>query len=61
MSKMRQNLFWATGYNDAAIPIVAGVLSPWGITLRLERGVLIMSASLIIVVVNALLLRRKRL
>lgn len=61
MNKMRQNLLWATGYNAAAIPIAAGVLYPWGITLRPEWGALIMSASSIIVVINALLLRRERL
>ncbi|RLI10578.1 hypothetical protein DRO42_00795 [Candidatus Bathyarchaeota archaeon] len=61
MGKMRQNLLWATGYNAAAIPLAAGVLFPWGITLRPEWGALIMSASSIIVVVNALLLRGARL
>lgn len=61
MRKMRQNLLWATGYNTAAIPMAAGILHPWGITLRPEWGALIMSASSIIVVVNALLLRGEKL
>jgi Cu2+-exporting ATPase len=61
MSKMRQNLIWATGYNVVAIPAAAGVLQPWGIILRPEWGALIMSASTIIVALNALLLRRTRL
>jgi len=61
MSKMRQNLVWATGYNVVAIPAAAGVLQPWGIILRPEWGALIMSASTIIVAFNALLLRRTRL
>jgi len=61
MRKMRQNLIWATGYNAAAIPIAAGILFPWGISLRPEWAALIMSASSIIVVVNALLLRRENL
>ena len=61
MSKMRQNLIWATGYNVVAIPAAAGVLQPWGIILRPEWGALIMSASTIIVAFNALLLRRTRL
>lgn len=61
MRKMRQNLLWATGYNAVAIPMAAGILYPWGITLRPEWGALIMSASSIIVVVNALLLRGEKL
>jgi Cu2+-exporting ATPase len=61
MRKMKQNLMWATGYNAIAIPVAAGVLLPWGITLRPEMGALIMSASSIIVVVNALLLRNEKL
>jgi len=57
MRKMRQNLVWATAYNLIAIPAAAGVLQPWGITLRPEWGALIMSASTVIVAFNALLLR----
>ena len=58
MSKMRQNLAWATAYNVIAIPAAAGLFQPWGITLRPEWGALIMAASTIIVAFNALLLRR---
>lgn len=61
MRKMRQNLVWATGYNLIAIPVAAGVLYPWGIVLRPEWGALAMTASSIIVVINALLLRRTSL
>ena len=61
MKKMKENLIWATGYNAFAIPVAAGVLMPWGITLRPEMGALIMSASSIIVVLNALLLRNEKL
>jgi Cu2+-exporting ATPase len=61
MRKMKENLMWATGYNTIAIPVAAGILMPWGITLRPEMGALIMSASSIIVVVNALLLRNEKL
>ncbi len=57
MRKMYQNLVWATAYNLVAIPVAAGILQPQGITLRPEWGALAMSASTIIVVVNALLLR----
>ena len=56
--KMRQNLWWAAGYNIIAIPLAAGVLYPYGITLRPEWGALLMAGSSIIVVTNALLLRK---
>jgi Cu2+-exporting ATPase len=61
MRKMRQNLFWATGYNVIAIPAAAGLLEPVGVLLRPEWGALAMSASTVIVAVNALMLRRLKL
>ncbi|MBI4743433.1 MAG: copper-translocating P-type ATPase [Actinobacteria bacterium] len=61
MSKMKQNLFWATAYNAAAIPIAAGLLFPFGIVLKPEWAALIMAASSIIVVTNALLLKKVKL
>jgi Cu2+-exporting ATPase len=61
LRKMRQNLGWATGYNMLAIPIAAGLLAPWGVTLRPEVGALAMSGSSILVAVNAVLLRRAQL
>lgn len=61
MRKMRQNLAWATGYNAIAIPIAAGVLYPYGITLQPEYAALIMAASSIIVVSNALMLKKIKL
>ena len=61
LRKMRQNLGWATGYNMVAIPIAAGLLAPWGITLRPEIGALAMSGSSILVAVNAIFLRRAHL
>lgn len=61
-SKMVQNLAWATGYNVFAIPLAAGVLYPaFGVLLRPEWAALLMSASSIIVVFNALLLRKTEL
>lgn len=60
-AKMKQNLAWATGYNVLAIPAAAGVFSSYGITLRPEWGALLMSASSLIVVANALTLRQARL
>jgi Cu2+-exporting ATPase len=56
-SKMVQNLIWATGYNAFAIPLAAGVLYAYGILLSPAVGALLMSASTIIVAINARLLR----
>ncbi|TRZ49849.1 copper-translocating P-type ATPase [bacterium] len=57
--KMKENLVWASVYNLLAIPIAAGILYPrFGITLRPEFSALLMSASSIIVAVNAVLLKR---
>lgn len=61
MQKMRQNLAWATGYNAVAIPAAAGVFYPLGIVLRPEYGALLMTASSIIVVINALLMKRAQI
>jgi len=58
--KMVQNLWWAAGYNIVAIPLAAGVLAPWGIVLPPAVGAIFMSASTVIVAVNAQLLRRKQ-
>jgi Cu2+-exporting ATPase len=55
-SKMKQNLFWATGYNALAIPLAAGVLYQQGILLSPAAGAVLMSMSTIIVAVNARLL-----
>ena len=56
--KMLQNLWWAAGYNIVALPLAAGVLSPWGIDLSPAVGALLMSVSTIVVAINAQLLRR---
>ncbi|MEN9328727.1 MAG: hypothetical protein RI947_1535 [Candidatus Parcubacteria bacterium] len=59
VTKMKQNLVWASVYNVLAIPVAAGILYPsYGITLRPEIAALLMSASSIIVAVNAVLLKR---
>ena len=56
--KMVQNLFWALGYNILAIPAAAGVFVFWGIFLRPEIGALLMSMSTVIVVMNAMTLKK---
>ncbi len=55
--KMVQNLWWAAGYNIVAIPLAAGVLAPWGIVLPPAVGAVLMSASTVVVALNAQLLR----
>jgi Cu2+-exporting ATPase len=59
--KMVQNLWWAAGYNIAAIPLAAGVLAPWGIVLNPAVGAILMSFSTVVVALNAQLLRRVEL
>ncbi|WP_257879787.1 copper-translocating P-type ATPase [Kocuria flava] len=56
--KMLQNLVWAAGYNVVAVPLAAGVLAPAGIVLSPAVGAVLMSASTIVVALNAQLLRR---
>jgi Cu2+-exporting ATPase len=56
--KMRQNLWWAAGYNIVAIPLAAGILAPVGIVLSPAAGAALMSVSTIVVALNAQLLRR---
>lgn len=55
--KMLQNLAWATGYNVIAIPLAAGVLAGAGILLSPAVGGVLMSASTVIVAINARALR----
>jgi P-type Cu2+ transporter len=56
-SKMYQNLVWATGYNAFAIPLAAGILYGYGILLSPAVGAILMSASTVIVAINARLLK----
>jgi P-type Cu2+ transporter len=57
--KMKQNLAGASVYNLLAIPVAAGVLFPSaGIERRPEWSALLMSASSIIVAINAVSLKR---
>ncbi|MET8549220.1 heavy metal translocating P-type ATPase [Micromonospora zamorensis] len=59
--KMRQNLAWAAGYNVVALPLAAGVLAWAGVALSPAVAAVLMSASTIVVALNAQLLRRVRL
>jgi Cu2+-exporting ATPase len=59
--KMLQNLVWATGYNVAAIPLAAGAFAWAGIVLAPAAAAVLMSASTVIVALNAQFLRRLEL
>ncbi|MGQ0843445.1 MAG: heavy metal translocating P-type ATPase [Sporichthyaceae bacterium] len=59
--KIRQNLWWAVGYNSLGLPIAAGVFAPLGFVLRPEIAAISMADSSIIVAVNAVSLRRLRI
>ncbi|KQO09896.1 ATPase [Agreia sp. Leaf244] len=59
--KMKQNLWWAAGYNLISVPLAAGVLAPIGFVLPMSVGAILMSLSTIVVAVNAQLLRRLQL
>ncbi|MEK6467210.1 heavy metal translocating P-type ATPase [Pseudonocardia alni] len=56
--KMKQNLWWAAGYNLASVPLAAGVLAPVGFVLPMSVGAILMSVSTVVVALNAQLLRR---
>ena len=58
LKKIKQNLFYALVYNLVGIPIAAGLLSPFGVTLRPEFAALAMSLSSVSVVLNSLSLNR---
>ncbi|MEV8272279.1 heavy metal translocating P-type ATPase [Microbacterium sp. NPDC077184] len=56
--KMKQNLWWAAGYNLLSVPLAAGVLAPIGFVLPMSIGAILMSLSTVVVALNAQLLRR---
>lgn len=57
MKVIRQNLFWAFGYNVVAIPVAMGVLYPFGIMLSPLVAGAVMAASSLSVVLNSLRLQ----
>ncbi len=59
LRKIRQNLFWAFGYNIVALPVAAGALLPsLGFALSPALAGALMAFSSVSVVTNSLLLRR---
>lgn len=56
--KMKQNLWWAAGYNLISVPLAAGVLAPIGFVMPMSVGAILMSLSTVVVALNAQLLRR---
>ncbi|MBX9468274.1 MAG: heavy metal translocating P-type ATPase [Rhizobium sp.] len=61
MANIRQNLFWAFGYNVALIPVAAGLLYPlFGVTFSPMLGAAAMGLSSVFVLTNALRLKKAR-
>ena len=58
--KMVQNLIWATGYNAVAIPMAAGITFGTGFMMTPAVAAVFMSASTVIVAINAQFLRNYR-
>ncbi len=58
--KMIENFILGAGYNVVAIPLAAGVAYAWGIVLTPAVGAALMSASTVVVAINAKLLERRR-
>jgi P-type Cu2+ transporter len=54
-------MWWAAGYNIVALPLAADALAAWGILLSPTGGAVLMSASTVIVAVNAQLPKRPNL
>jgi Cu2+-exporting ATPase len=62
LNKIRQNLFWALGYNVITIPLAAGILLPQSdILLSPAIAAAFMALSSVIVVTNSVLLKQQNL
>jgi Cu+-exporting ATPase len=62
LSNIKQNLFWAFGYNTLGVPLAAGALYPmFGLTLSPMIAAAAMSLSSVSVIGNALRLNRARI
>jgi Cu+-exporting ATPase len=61
LNKIKQNMFWALIYNVVGIPVAAGVLYPFGITLNPMIAGGAMALSSVSVVTNSLLLNRTKI
>ena len=63
MNKIKQNLFWAFGYNSIGIPLAAGILYPFimKIVISPELAAAFMAMSSVSVTTNSLLMKRSRI
>jgi Cu+-exporting ATPase len=63
MNKIKQNLFWALGYNSIGIPLAAGILYPFigKIVISPELAAGFMAMSSISVTTNSLLMKKSRI
>lgn len=62
MKKVKENLFWAFGYNVLSIPIAAGILYPFtGFLLNPVIAAIAMVLSSLSVVINSLLMKRREI
>jgi P-type Cu+ transporter len=63
MRKIKQNLFWAFGYNSLGIPIAAGILYPvfHQVLVTPAMAAAFMAMSSVSVVTNSLLMKRSRI